>query len=71
MASVGTAVLLFGLMVVLPSVVAAVECAPAARLCDKANPGQVLLSNVTRVMAGRGGEHTFRSVGDLELKANR
>lgn len=99
-----------GLMVSLPSAVAAVECAQAiqqrhelrnrraaeqllvrvgismgdatrsegdvfgvpvveaARLCAKANPGQVLLSNVTRVMVGRRGEHTFRSVGDLELK---
>ncbi|WP_188112829.1 adenylate/guanylate cyclase domain-containing protein, partial [Mycobacterium simiae] len=99
-----------GLMVVLPSAVAAVECAQAiqqrhelrnrrvgeqllvrigmsmgdatrsegdvfgppvveaARLCAKANPGQVLLSNVTRVMVGRRGEHKFRSVGELELK---
>ncbi|MCV7123687.1 ATP-binding protein [Mycobacterium lacus] len=99
-----------GVMVVLPSAAAAVECAQAiqqrhelrnrhaaeellvrvgismgdatrsegdvfgppvveaARLCAKANPGQVLLSEVTRVMVGRRGEHTFRSVGDLELK---
>ncbi|WP_204079921.1 ATP-binding protein [Mycobacterium riyadhense] len=99
-----------GVMVVLPSAAAAVECAQAiqqrhelrnrhaterllvrvgismgdatrsdgdvfgppvvvaARLCAKANPGQVLLSDVTRVMVGRRGEHTFRSVGDLELK---
>lgn len=99
-----------GLMVVLPSAAAAVECAlavqqrhelrnrrsaeqllvrvgismgdairsegdvfgtpvvEAARLCAKANPGQVLLSDVTRMMVGRRGEHTFRSAGELELK---
>ncbi|BBX72114.1 AAA family ATPase [Mycobacterium shinjukuense] len=99
-----------GVMVVLPSAAAAVECAQAiqqrhelrnrraaeqllvrvgismgdatrsegdvfgppvveaARLCAKANPSQVLLSNVTRVMVGRRGEHTFRSVGELELR---
>ncbi|OBB79226.1 hypothetical protein A5760_21070 [Mycobacterium colombiense] len=40
----------------------------AARLCAKASPGQVLLTDLTRMMVGRRGDHSFCSVGELELK---
>ena len=40
----------------------------AARLCAKANGGDVLLPELTRLMVGRRGDHTFAPVGELELK---
>ena len=40
----------------------------AARLCAKASGGEVLLPELTRLMVGRRGDHTFELVGDLELK---
>jgi class 3 adenylate cyclase len=40
----------------------------AARLCATADAGQVLLSDVTRVMVGRRGDHIFAPVGELDLK---
>lgn len=40
----------------------------AARLCARAQPGQVLLTDVTRVMVGSRGGHRFASVGELALK---
>jgi class 3 adenylate cyclase/tetratricopeptide (TPR) repeat protein len=39
----------------------------AARLCALARGGQILVTEVMRMMAGRG-EHRFKSVGALELK---
>jgi class 3 adenylate cyclase len=40
----------------------------AARLCAEAHGGQVLLSDVTRVMVGGRGDHAFSAVGALKLK---
>jgi class 3 adenylate cyclase/tetratricopeptide (TPR) repeat protein len=40
----------------------------AARLCAAASGGQILLSEVTRIMVGRRGGHHFAPIGDLELK---
>jgi class 3 adenylate cyclase len=40
----------------------------AARLCAKADGGQVLLTAVTRVMAGRRGDYGFSPIGQLDLK---
>lgn len=40
----------------------------AARLCAKAAGGQVLLAELTRLMVGRRGEHTFHPMGELQLK---
>lgn len=40
----------------------------AARLCAKAESGQVLVTDVVRAMAGRRGTHSFTSLGQLELK---
>ncbi len=40
----------------------------AARLCDGARGGQILLSDVVRLLAGSRGEHRYRAVGALELK---
>lgn len=40
----------------------------AARLCDAAGPGQVLVSDVVRLLAGSRGGHRFTSVGALDLK---
>ena len=39
-----------------------------ARLCAAAAPGQILVSEVVRLLAGNRGGHEFRSVGELELK---
>jgi len=39
-----------------------------ARLCAAAAPGQILVSEVVRLLAGNRGGHEFRSVGALELK---
>ena len=38
----------------------------AARLCDGANGGQILLSDVVRLLAGSRGGHSYRSVGAIE-----
>jgi class 3 adenylate cyclase/tetratricopeptide (TPR) repeat protein len=40
----------------------------AARLCARADGGQVLATEVVKVMAGRHATQEFASVGDLELK---
>jgi class 3 adenylate cyclase/tetratricopeptide (TPR) repeat protein len=40
----------------------------AARLCARARGGQILLSEVTRIMAGSRGAHEFSSLGALALK---
>lgn len=40
----------------------------ASRLCAKADGGQVLLPELTRLMVGQRGNHDFRSVGALKLK---
>jgi class 3 adenylate cyclase len=40
----------------------------AARLCARAEAGQILASNLVRAMAGRRSLHIFVSVGDVELK---
>jgi class 3 adenylate cyclase len=40
----------------------------AARLCARAEAGQILASNLVRAMAGRRSSHTFISLGELELK---
>jgi class 3 adenylate cyclase len=40
----------------------------AARLCAKAQGGQILVSDMLRAMAGRRSPHSFRSLGELELK---
>jgi class 3 adenylate cyclase/tetratricopeptide (TPR) repeat protein len=40
----------------------------AARLCAAASGGQILLTEVTRIMVGRRGNHHFSPIGDLELK---
>ena len=39
-----------------------------ARLCAAATAGQILVSQVVRLLAGSRGGHEFRTVGDLELK---
>ena len=39
-----------------------------ARLCAAAEAGQILVSEVVRLLAGSRGGHEFRSVGALELK---
>ena len=43
----------------------------AARLCDKATPGAILVSPITRLTAGRVDGAKFVSVGELELKGLR
>ncbi|HEY5316940.1 MAG TPA: AAA family ATPase, partial [Solirubrobacteraceae bacterium] len=40
----------------------------AARLCAQARGGQILLSEVTRTMVGRRGDHSFARIGKLELR---
>ena len=40
----------------------------AARLCAMADGGQILATDMVRVMAGRHATQEFVSVGDLELK---
>ena len=40
----------------------------AARLCAKADGGQILAANAVRVIAGRRTPHTFSSLGELGLK---
>ena len=40
----------------------------AARLCARAEGGQILASQFVQVMAGRRSSHAFRPVGELELK---
>ncbi len=40
----------------------------AARLCARAEGGQILASDLVRAMAGRRSRHSFRSIGELELK---
>ncbi len=40
----------------------------AARLCARANGGEILTSDVVRVLAGSRGGFEFESMGDLELK---
>ena len=40
----------------------------AARLCDAAERGQILTTDLVRATAGGRGEHEFREVGELELK---
>ncbi|HXW34764.1 MAG TPA: AAA family ATPase [Acidimicrobiales bacterium] len=40
----------------------------AARLCARADGGQILASELVRANAGRRSSHTFTSLGELELK---
>ena len=40
----------------------------AARLCAKADGGQIIVSDLLHMMASRRSEHQFRSLGELELK---
>jgi class 3 adenylate cyclase/ATP/maltotriose-dependent transcriptional regulator MalT len=40
----------------------------AARLCAKAEAGQILATNVAKVNAGRRSSHAFNALGELELK---
>ncbi len=40
----------------------------AARLCDKASAGTILVGELVRMMAGRGDRDSFTSVGELALK---
>ena len=40
----------------------------AARLCAKAEAGQILVTDVVRANAGRRSTHAFTSLGELELK---
>lgn len=40
----------------------------AARLCAAASGGQILLTEVTRILVGRRGEYSLAPIGDLELK---
>ncbi len=40
----------------------------ASRLCDAAGTGQILVSDVVRLLAGSRGGHRFTSVGTVELK---
>ncbi len=43
----------------------------AARLCARALDGQILAAQLVQAMAGRRSPHTFRPVGELELKGLR
>lgn len=40
----------------------------AARICAKAGGGQILVSDVVRLSAGRRSSHRFSSLGEIELK---
>src|SRR5438477_164503 len=40
----------------------------ASRLCDAAEPGAILASEVVRLLAGSRGGHVFHPVGALELR---
>ncbi|MBW3589726.1 MAG: AAA family ATPase [Actinobacteria bacterium] len=40
----------------------------AKRLCDDAEPGEILVSDVVRALVGSRGSFTFKSVGSLALK---
>ena len=40
----------------------------AKRLCDRATPGQTLLSDVVRALVGNRGEYRFVSLGAIDLK---
>ncbi len=40
----------------------------AARLCARADDGQILAAEVVRILGGRRSSHTFTSLGELELK---
>lgn len=40
----------------------------ARRLCDAADEGQILVSEVVRLLAGSRGAHTLDAVGSIELK---
>jgi class 3 adenylate cyclase/tetratricopeptide (TPR) repeat protein len=40
----------------------------ASRLCGAAAPGQILVSDVVRLLAGSRGGHSFTTVGSLQLK---
>ena len=40
----------------------------AARLCAKADSGQILITDLVRANAGRRSTHSFTSLGELELK---
>lgn len=40
----------------------------AARLCDAAGPGRIVVSEVVRLLAGSRGGHDFEPLGTLELK---
>ena len=40
----------------------------AARLCARAEGGQILAADLVRANAGRRSPHTFSSLGELELK---
>jgi len=40
----------------------------ASRLCGAAAPGQILVSDVVRLLAGSRGGHTFTAVGSIDLK---
>ncbi len=40
----------------------------ASRLCAKAEPGQILVTDLVRLLAGGRGNHEFTPVGALELK---
>ncbi|MGO9343165.1 MAG: ATP-binding protein [Acidimicrobiales bacterium] len=40
----------------------------AARLCARADGGQILVADLVRAMAGRRSSHTFIPIGELELK---
>jgi class 3 adenylate cyclase/ActR/RegA family two-component response regulator len=40
----------------------------ASRLCDEAGPGQILASDVIRLLVGDGGIHRLRPIGNLVLK---
>jgi CheY-like chemotaxis protein len=40
----------------------------ASRLCDAAGPGQILVSDIARMLAGSGGMHRLEPIGELALK---
>jgi class 3 adenylate cyclase/tetratricopeptide (TPR) repeat protein len=40
----------------------------AARLCAGAEGGQILLTDITRIMVGRRGNHAYAPVGDVQLR---
>ncbi len=40
----------------------------ASRLCDAAVPGQILVSEIVRLLVGSRGDHRLESAGELELK---